>query len=73
MFRVFVPYVVTLLVVGALVAVRVGGHFGMMLLTDIPFLPEVLMGFVSLYLLVVMMRVLGLLFRCYRARLGWLG
>ena len=45
----------------------------MLLLADIPFLPSVLMGFVSLYLLVVMMRVLGLLFRCHRARLGWLG
>ncbi len=73
MFRVFLPYVVTLLVVGVLVAVRVGGHFGMLLIVDIPFLPEVVMGFVSLYLLVVMMRVLGLLFRCYRAPLGWLG
>ncbi len=73
MFRVFLPYVVTLVVVGLLVAVRIGSHFGMLLLADIPFLPSVLMGFVSLYLLVVMMRVLGLLFRCHRARLGWLG
>ena len=31
------------------------------------------MGFVSLYLLTVNMRVLGLLFRGYRDRLGWLG
>ncbi len=34
---------------------------------------SMLVGFVSLYLLVVMMRVLGLLFRCHRAQLGWLG
>lgn len=72
MFRVFLPYLVTLLVVGLLVGVRVGGQFGM-LLVEVPFLPSVVMGFVSLYLLVVMMRVLGLLFRCYRQPLGWLG
>jgi hypothetical protein len=72
MFRVFLPYLVTLLVVGVLVVVRVGGQFGMTLV-EVPILPEVVMGFVSLYLLVVMMRVLGLLFRCYRAPLGWLG
>lgn len=72
MFRVFLPYLVTLLVVGLLAGVRVGAHFGM-LLVEVPLLPSVVMGFVSLYLLVVMMRVLGLLFRCHRERLGWLG
>jgi hypothetical protein len=38
----------------------------------VPFVPAVVMGFISLYLLVVEMRVLGLLFRTYRGRLGWL-
>jgi hypothetical protein len=32
----------------------------------------VLVGFISLYLLTVEMRILGLLFRGYRNRLGWL-
>lgn len=44
-----------------------------MVFVDIPFLPSVILGFISLYLLVVEMRVLGLLFRSYRQRLGWLG
>jgi hypothetical protein len=35
-------------------------------------LPIVIDGFVSLYFLIVEMRILGLLFRSYRERLGWL-
>jgi hypothetical protein len=72
MFRVFLPYAVTLLVLGVLVGVRFGAQLGMVFV-DIPFLPGVILGFISLYLLVVEMRVLGLLFRSYRQRLGWLG
>jgi len=69
--RVFVPYLVACVVLGIIVAVR----FGMEWAADfipVPFLPTVLVGFVSLYLLVVEMRILGLLFRSYRGRLGWL-
>ena len=50
----------------------VGAGFGLELV-DIPVLPNVVLGFVSLYVLMVEMRVLGLMFRSYRERLGWLG
>jgi FHA domain len=70
--RVFLPYLVTLLLLAGLAAVRFGTEWGLKLV-DVPVLPTVVTGFLSLYLFVVMMRVLGLLFRCHRARLGWLG
>jgi hypothetical protein len=69
--RVFVPYLVAWLILAVLVGIRFGGEWAMELV-PVPFLPAVLMGFISLYLLVVEMRVLGLLFRTYRGRLGWL-
>lgn len=73
--RVFIPYLVTFLLLGALVAVRMAGGTAAAM---IPFQQvalklgaTIVMGFVSLYLLTVEMRLLGLLFRSYRARLGW--
>lgn len=81
MIRTILPYTVTLLVLGVLVGVRFGAEFGMayaLVAMDSPEIPgailsSVVLGFVSLYVLVVEMRVLGLLFRSYRQRLGWLG
>jgi hypothetical protein len=72
MIRIFVPYLVTCLVLGLLFGVRVGAHFAMEFV-NLPILPTVVLGFISLYLLMVNMRVLGLLFRSYRHKLGWLG
>jgi hypothetical protein len=72
MFRVFVPYLVVCSMLGVLVGIR----FGLEVALDfvpIPLLPSIILGFVSLYLLTVEMRVLGLLFNSYRTRLGWLG
>jgi hypothetical protein len=71
MFRVFLPYGVMLLALAALVGVRVGAHFAMEFI-PVPMLPAVVLGFLSLYVLVVEMRILGLFFRAYRDRLGWL-
>ncbi|HTD67343.1 MAG TPA: hypothetical protein VK846_12520 [Candidatus Limnocylindria bacterium] len=71
-FRVFLPYAVACLVLGVLAGIRFGLGFALVLFVPIPVLPEVILGFVSLYALVVEMRVLGLLFRGYRHRLGWL-
>jgi len=71
MFRVFVPYVVACLMLGVLVGVRFGSSMAMVFV-PVPVLPGIFLGFVSLYILVVEMRVLGLLFRAYRDRLGWL-
>lgn len=72
MFRVFVPYLVICVMLGVLVGIRFGLAIAMSFV-PIPLLPAVVMGFISLYLLTVEMRVLGLLFNSYRARLGWLG
>jgi hypothetical protein len=74
--RVFVPYLVTFLLLALLVTVRMAGGTaaGMIPLQQVALkLGAILaMGFTSLYLLTVEMRLLGLLFRRYRARLGWL-
>ncbi len=77
MFRVFLPYAVTCAMLAILFTLRVTGGWAA---KQIPFellalklLATLVMGFVSLYLLTVNMRVLGLLFRGYRDRLGWLG
>ena len=70
-FRVFVPYLAATMVLGALVAVRFGIGWALDFV-PIPFLPSIVVGFASLYALVVEMRILGLLFRSYRERLGWL-
>ena len=72
MFRVFLPYLVTCLVLGVLAGVRFGSQIALAFV-PVPFLPSIALGFISLYVLVVEMRVLGLLFRSYRNRLGWLG
>jgi hypothetical protein len=69
--RVAAPYLVACILLGALVAVRWGVAHALSFL-HIPILPAILDGFVSLYLLIVEMRILGLLFRCYRERLRWL-
>lgn len=72
MFRVIAPYIVCCLALGILVGLRIGVEAGMSMV-GIPLLTRVVTGFISLYILVVEMRILGLLFRSYRHRLGWLG
>jgi len=72
MFRVFLPYLVACALLALLVGVKIGSKLAFELL-PMPVVPTILMGFISLYALVVEMRVLGLLFRSYRERLGWLG
>jgi hypothetical protein len=71
-FRVFVPYLVTLVFVGLIAGLQIATTIGLDEV-KMPVLPAVVGGFVSLYLTSVMMRGLGLLFRCHRERLGWLG
>lgn len=68
---VLLPYLSACLVLAILIAIR----FGLVFLLDflpVPLVPSIIDGFVSLYLLVVEMRILGLLFRSYRQRLGWI-
>jgi hypothetical protein len=73
--RVFVPYLLTFLLLAFLFGIRIAGGMG---IEEIPseWLPlrivvTFVMGFVSLYLMAVEMRLLGLLFRSYRPQLGW--
>jgi hypothetical protein len=69
--RLLLPYLVGCLVLAILVGLRFGMAAALSYV-PIPILPTVIDGFVSLYLLIVEMRILGLLFRCYRDRLGWI-
>ena len=74
--RVFVPYLVTFLLLAVLVAIRMAGGAAAAMIplqqVALKLGAILVMGFVSLYVLTVEMRLLGLLFRNYRARLGWL-
>jgi hypothetical protein len=76
MIKVFVPYAVTFVVLALLASVRVGTGVAAAFVPveEVPWNIAVtlVMGFVSLYVLTVEMRVLGLMFRSYRDRLGWL-
>ena len=74
--RVFIPYIVTFLLLASLIGIRAGAEF---LATDAApqqLAPKIVaalsLSFISLYLLTVEMRLLGLLFRIYRRRLGWM-
>ncbi|MBI5387480.1 MAG: FHA domain-containing protein [Verrucomicrobia bacterium] len=68
--RVIGPYLVTCLLLGVLFGVSFVAKV-LMAVLPVPILPNVVAGFVSLYLLAVEMRLLGLLFFTHRARLGW--
>jgi hypothetical protein len=74
--RVFVPYLVTFLVLAALIGVRYGAGLGFSAVPNQLFVLKLflalIMSFISLYLLTVEMRLLGLLFRKYRPQLGWI-
>jgi hypothetical protein len=74
--RTFAPYCVTFVLLVVLVTVRFAGGLAA---REVPveqlplkILVTVVMEFFSLYLLMVEMRILGLLFRSYRDRLGWI-
>ncbi len=69
--RVVLPYLLACVVLGVLATIRFGLAWLMEQL-PVPIMPSIIEGFVSLYLLVIEMRILGLMFRSYRARLGWL-
>jgi hypothetical protein len=68
--RVLGPYLVACGLLGLLVALRWAGEL-LAELIPVPLLPALLREFVSLYLLCVEMRILGLLYHTHRERLGW--
>jgi hypothetical protein len=75
--RIFGPYLVAFLVIAALAGIRFAAGLGEAFIPDeqvpLRIAATLAMGLVSLYILTVEMRILGLLFRSYRDRLGWLG
>lgn len=71
MARVAAPYLVACIMLAAVVGVRWGVAHALSFV-PVPILPAIVDGFVSLYFLMVEMRILGLLFRCHRDRLRWL-
>ncbi len=70
-FRVPAEYMVACVVLGLLVGLRFLSGYVTALAHVIPVLPQVLDGFISLYLVSVEMRVIGLIFYTKRKQLGW--
>ena len=70
-FKVPLQYLVAFLLMTAGVAVYIFGLRGLPSLIPIPFLPTLIGGFIFLYLLTVMSRILGLLYYLNRHKLGW--
>jgi hypothetical protein len=69
--RIPLQYLLTVLLLGGVLALRWAGDAFLQRLLPIPFLVGIVLGFVSLYLLTVEMRILGLLYLINKDRLGW--
>jgi FHA domain len=69
-FKIPGPYLVACLVLGVVVGVDLAAE-SMIGFVTVPIIPGVLIGFVSLYFLIVEARILGLLYFAYRDRLQW--
>ena len=69
-FKISGPYLVACLVLGVVIGVDLAAE-SMIGFVTIPIIPGVLIGFVSLYFLIVEARILGLLYFVYRDRLQW--
>jgi len=69
-FKIPGPYVTACLVLGVVVGVDLAAE-SMLGVVTVPIIPGVLIGFVSLYFLIVEARILGLLYFVYRDRLQW--
>ena len=69
--RMPLKYLLTVLIFGAVMVIRWAGGRYLPRYLPVPFLPAILSSFVGLYLLVILARILGLLHRDNRAKLGW--
>ncbi|MCX7868308.1 MAG: hypothetical protein N2438_14520, partial [Limisphaera sp.] len=70
-FRIPLQYLVAAAVFEVIMALYWFGGDLLAWILPLPILPAVVFAFVSLYLLAVGMRILGLLYRANRRRLGW--
>jgi hypothetical protein len=68
--RIFVHYLAACVILGALLGLRLAGT-ALFEAVQVPVVSSVVLGFLSLYLLAVEMRILGLLYCVNRERLGW--
>ncbi|HXP62402.1 MAG TPA: FHA domain-containing protein [Dongiaceae bacterium] len=69
--RIPLQYLLTVLLLGSVLALRWAGDAFLQSFLPFPFLVGIVLGFVSLYLLTVEMRILGLLYLANKDRLGW--
>ena len=69
--RIPLQYLLTVLLLAGVLALRWEGTAFLENLLPIPILPSVVLGFAGLYLLTVEMRILGLLYLANKDRLGW--
>ena len=69
--RIPLQYLLTVLLLGGVLALRWAGEAFLENLLPIPILAGIVLGFAGLYLLTVEMRILGLLYLANKDRLGW--
>jgi hypothetical protein len=69
--RIPLQYLLTVLLLGGVLALRWAGESFLGNLLPFPILASVIFGFAGLYLLTVEMRILGLLYLANKDRLGW--
>ena len=66
-------YLLTVMLLGAVMAVKWSGDYFLPKLLPVPIVPSILSSFVGLYLLTVEARLLGVLYLANKGRLGWFG
>ena len=69
--RIPLQYLLTVLLLGGVLALRYAGEAFLENLLPVPILARVVLGFAGLYLLTVEMRILGLLYLANKERIGW--
>ena len=70
-FRIPIAYFTTVVLLAVIVSVCYGIDLVLMLLTGVPFLPEVVGSHFSMYFFTVAMRLLGVMYYANRREIGW--
>ena len=70
-FRIPIAYFTTVVLLAVIVSVCYGIDLVLMLLTGVPFLPEVVGSLFSMYFFTVAMRLLGVMYYANRREIGW--
>ena len=69
--RIPLHYLVTVLLLGGVLAARWAGGYLLPMVLPVPMVPTIVAGLIGLYLLTVEMRILGLLYVINKEELGW--